>query len=153
MNVEWIILADAAEVINGKVYALGAGWDVINLAAPLPAPHRFSIVIAFQVPWNETNQQHEIEIELLNPDGKQLVIIQGQLEVGRPPGINHGSSQRVPVAFSVEAEFDQVGPYALFARVDGELGTDHDRNKKQEFQVSAPAMPFPGLPAPDPAGP
>lgn len=141
MNVEWVILADAAEVVNGKLYLMGGGWEAINLATPMPAHHTFSIAVAFEVPYNETNQLHDIDIRVQDPDGVELIHIEGQVEVGRPPGINPGSSQRVQVSFSVGHEFTKPGPYAVHATADGdgEQRSGADRSRKLVFQVSAPS--------------
>ena len=140
MNVEWVILADAAEVINGKLYLMGGGWEAINLATPMPAHHTFAIAVAFEVPYLETNQLHDVDIRIQDPDGIELIRIEGQVEVGRPPGINPGSPQRIPVAFSVSHEFTKAGPYAVHATADGGgvPGVGSDQRRKLVFQVTAP---------------
>lgn len=140
MEVEWIVLADSAEVINSKLYALGAGWEVVNLGA-LPAIHTFAIAVVFKVPWNGTNQAHDLEVCLLDPDGIELLKIDGQLEVGRPPGMNPGSAQRLPVSFTVSHQFDKPGPYSVVARVDEQIGKPSADETRVPFVVAAPQSP------------
>ncbi len=36
MDVEWLILADAAQVNGNKLYLLEGGWDRLTITRPLP---------------------------------------------------------------------------------------------------------------------
>lgn len=108
-----VLVADAAQVLAGKVYTLGLGWD--NIGTPTP-PH--AVVILLDVDWTETNEPIQMRAELVDSDmqpvttptpvGEQPIAIEVQLEVGRPPGVPHGSSLRVPFA-------QPVGPLNLTA--------------------------------------
>lgn len=101
-----VLVADSAQVVAGKVFALGLGWD--NIGTPTP-PH--AVVILLDIDWNETNQQFQMRAELVDSDmnpvtiptplGEQPIALEGQLEVGRPAGLPPGSSVRVPFAASV----------------------------------------------------
>jgi hypothetical protein len=98
-----LMLADAAQVADGKLNVLGGGWCVTG---PQPCP--FAIVGLFEVPWSETNRNHSFKFELIDldgnpvivngPDGEQPVMFDGGFEVGRPPGVRAGSYQPVPFA-------------------------------------------------------
>lgn len=121
MDVEWVILADSAEVVNGKLYMLGGGWEVLSVAQPFPFHHTFAIATAYRVPWNETNQLHEIDIEIQTVDGEEVLKLGGQFEVGRPVGLPPGSDQRFPLAFGLQMEFRHPGEYVLLSRVEGEV--------------------------------
>jgi hypothetical protein len=120
MQAEWLILADAAQVNGGKLYIMGGGWDQLNVAHALPFTHRMGIAASFRVPWNETNQKHNVEIRLVTDDGEELVKIAAQLEVGRPPGIPVGSDQRAQLAADLGVQFKKPGVYAIVALVEGE---------------------------------
>lgn len=115
---EWVILADHAEVLNNKVYLMGGGWDNLTVEA-LPKPFRLALAVAFSVPWNETNKVHTLEIELRTEDGASLVRVEGQLEVGRPPGIRPGQRQRIQIAATVDLIFESLGTYEVIAGVVG----------------------------------
>jgi hypothetical protein len=58
------------------------------------------------VPWDRTNQSHELSLELLTDDGGaveiegQRVAVTGEFELGRPPGIKAGSSQNAPFVWT-----------------------------------------------------
>lgn len=122
MQVEWLILADAAQIAGGKLFLLGGGWDVLHVNTAFPVRQRCAVAAAFRVPWNETNQPHSIEIEVLDEDGRSLLKSGGQIEVGRPPGLPPGLDQRAQLALDFELVFERPGTYVLVARVEDEEG-------------------------------
>ena len=71
MNLGFLILADSSEAINGKVYALGAGWNELRLPS-LPQEYAFSIALAVDVPWSETNRRHQLSLHVQDPDGEVI---------------------------------------------------------------------------------
>jgi hypothetical protein len=123
IETEWIILADYAEVINGKVYMTGGGWNNLTLQQ-LPAEHAFGVAVAFSIPWEACNERHPIKILIVGPDGEQLANVEGEVEVGRPPGILVGSAQRVPLAFNARAEFAALGTFVIKTYVHDELSKE-----------------------------
>lgn len=102
----FMMLADHAQTVNGKLYILGGGWSVTG---PDPVPS--SVAIRIEVPWNEANRKHNLKVELLDADFKPLkipsptgvapVIVTGDFEVGRPPGLIAGTPIDFPFAFNV----------------------------------------------------
>lgn len=103
-----MMLADSAQAVGGKLYILGGGWSVTG---PQPCPSAIAVLVA--VPWNETNRKHRIKVELLDadyrpvlvptPEGNAPMLISGEFEVGRPPGIIPGSAIDIPFAFNIGA--------------------------------------------------
>ena len=120
MDVEWLILADAAQVTGDKLYLLGGGWDRLVVNRPLPANHQMAIAAAFSVDWNETNQKHQFEIEFADADGSPIGKVSGQFEVGRAPGITPGQNQRAQVAVELALPIKEFGTYVVVARLNGE---------------------------------
>jgi len=120
VEVEWLILADAAQVVGNKLYLMGGGWDVLAVNSGFPVQQRCAVGVAVRVPWNETNQRHNLEIEIATDDGKTLGKIQGQFEVGRPPGIPLGRDQRVQLAADLSLKLENAGGYVIAARIDGQ---------------------------------
>lgn len=96
-------LADYAKVSDGKVDSLGGGWTNIFTQGPFG----FFAAGTIEVPWNLTNQQHTIRLDLLDvdgqpvptPDGENVIHIEGTFEVGRPPGTPVGTPIALPFAF------------------------------------------------------
>lgn len=101
-----IILADFAQVVNGKLYIMGGGWSIIG-----PEPCPTAIAIKIEVPWNQTNKKHNLRLELLDsnyhpvlvptPVGNSPLKISADFEVGRPAGLIQGTSLDVPIAFNI----------------------------------------------------
>jgi hypothetical protein len=104
-----MLLADAAQVTDGKLSLLGGGWQFIGSPQ---SPYAVAIVLA--VPWNETNRRHKITVVLQDSDGKPVMVasdplgedakvmaFSAEFEVGRPPGYRPGTSVNVPLAFGV----------------------------------------------------
>lgn len=123
MDVDYAILADAAATESGKHYIHGGGWDTI-FAASFPVTHPIlAVAMRLRVPWTDTNQEHEIALDLLDSDGNSVLPgdpPSGRMITGRPPQLPQGSDQTVPLAFSlVNLTFDRAGDYALVVRIDG----------------------------------
>jgi hypothetical protein len=110
-------LADAAESVQGKIYALGAGWNTVHVRS-LPTIHpRASIGLIIRVPYTATNQTHTVLAHLEGEDGeriplgeepgepdgepKQVFEIGGQFNVGRPALLPPGDEQVVNLALTV----------------------------------------------------
>ena len=101
-----MLLCDYAEAINGKLYIMGGGWSVTG-----PDPNPSAIAIRIEVPWDEANKQHELQLELLTDDGQPVKVqtitgempmaIGGNFEVGRPPGLKPGTPLDVAVAMNI----------------------------------------------------
>ena len=122
-----MMLADAAQAAEGKLYILGGGWSVTG-----PAPSPSAIAVLIQVPWDRTNVEHAFRVELIDSDGDaivleteaegaQPVVIEGAFEVGRPPGIKPGIPIDVPLAINVGAlPLAPGGRYEWRLSIDGE---------------------------------
>jgi hypothetical protein len=135
VDVEWIILADAAEAVNNELYLMGGGWTAITANRPLPTRRPCAAAVAFSVPWDETDRRHSIEIVVEDPGGAVLVSVPGQVEVGVPPGTPIGSAQRVLMAITMVLPLPRLGDYAVVAKVEGREA------KRVPFAVVAgPAM-------------
>jgi hypothetical protein len=122
MEAEWLILADGAQVAGGKLYLLGGGWDILTVNTGFPVDQHAAIAAAFKVPWNETNQPHNIELAIEDEDGTEKLKVAGQVEVGRPPGILPGQDQRAQIAIDFTMKLERPGSYVVIARIDGTEG-------------------------------
>jgi len=102
-----ILLADAVQAVEGKLYILGGGWSV---AGPGATP--MAIAVKIEVPWSQTNTRHVWQLDLLDadgapvpvpgvPDGPRPLLLRGDFEVGRPPGLPPGTPIDLPLAINL----------------------------------------------------
>lgn len=140
-----LLLCDYAAVAEGKLNILGAGWTTTHNVTT------HAIAILLEVPWDRTNAMMTIRLELKEQDGQAVVQqgpagplpvrVDGEFEVGRPPGMHPGSSIPVPFAFPVSLQLAQGQRYYWEFSVNGDT---------QEHWVlpfnTRPPMPAPGGP-------
>jgi hypothetical protein len=119
-----MMLADYAQVADGKMNVIGAGWTVTG---PQPAP--FAIALLLEVPWNLANVQHQFRMELIDLDGVPVaplgsdepIVIEGQFEIGRPAGTRTGTALPFMAALnSGPLPLEPGGDYEWRLAIDGE---------------------------------
>jgi hypothetical protein len=121
-----LMLADAAQAVDNKLYILGGGWSVTG-----PAPTPFALAVSLKVPWDEANRAHTLRLELLDSDGDPVAVsgatgeeplaIETKFEVGRPPGLKPGTS--IDLAFAMNfapVPLPPAGRYEWRLSIDGE---------------------------------
>ena len=125
-----MLLADAVQAAEGKLYILGGGWSI---RAPDAVP--MAIALYVQVPWDRTNEEHRGALELLDADGQPVVVgeggeeeavrVEGGFEVGRPPGTKPGTPIDVPLAINFgPLPLEPAARYEFRLEIDG--ATDED---------------------------
>ena len=102
-----MLLADYAQVTDGKLTVVGGGWSLTG-----PEPTAFGIAILVHVPWDQANRRHTLRLELVDADGiavtlpgdggaedAPVVFLDDiEFEVGRPAGIKPGTPLELPLA-------------------------------------------------------
>ena len=115
--VDFVIVADRAEAVNGKLYMMGGGWDRLSVA-DFAQPVQFHIALGVVVPWTATNNQHPVQVELQNEDGATLEPrLEVGILVGRPPEAIPGQSFRAIVTVAASFLLPRPGAYALIATI------------------------------------
>jgi len=120
IELEWVILADSAQVVSNKLYLMGGGWDVLHVGQPFPIQQSFAIALSFRVPWQQTNQRHTAEIRIIAEDQQELAMVGAQLEVGRPVGIPAGQVQRMQMAMNLVLALPRRGIYEIRVSINGD---------------------------------
>lgn len=138
MQLGFLILTDHSEVLNGKVYAMGGGWNMLHFPE-LPVEHGFGIAFGLDVPWEENNMRHELGLEIEDPDGARLGDeFSFEFETGRPPGLVPGQDQRIVLSLEARLELATPGPHAVVITVGGqEIG----RSRFYVLELPAAASP------------
>lgn len=99
-----LLLADSAQVADGKLYVLGGGITSLP-----PGPQPTAVAVLLHVPWDQANAQHTWHLELLDEDGmpvfwdEQPITVSGNFEAGRPAGWPAGSPLTMPMAINFNA--------------------------------------------------
>lgn len=117
VEIDFLLLADRAEAINGKLYTLGAAWDRIGVN-DFTKPLNISVALGVLVPWNATNQNHKVTLTLRDADGNLIDFrIDATFIAGRPAFLN-GETQRVLLAVpTASVILPGPGTYALAASI------------------------------------
>jgi hypothetical protein len=136
-----MLLADAAQVADGKLYLLGGGVQMIG-----PQPQPVALGLLIHVPWDRSNVKHDWKLELLDEDGVPVlhnevpVVVAGQFEAGRPAGWPPGTPLLVPLAINFSALPVQPG-----RRYSWRLAVDD--TTEPDWQVSFSVKPPPTVTA------
>ncbi|HEV8353799.1 MAG TPA: hypothetical protein VGR24_06340 [bacterium] len=125
-----MLLADAAQAIDGKLFILGGGWSVTG---PDPVPS--AIAVKIEVPWDEANQKHSLKLALFDEDGKAVMVptpagdvaveLGTDFEVGRPPGLKPGTPLDAVFAINIgPLPLAPDGRYVWRLSIDDKTGED-----------------------------
>lgn len=147
LQVDYMILADAATTAEGKQYIHGAGWDTIGAAHfPVIQP-ALTVAVLLRIPWNDANTPYRLEVDVLDADGASILPnppgpMGGTITVGRPPNVPQGNDLLAPLVFNLAGiRFPQPDDYLVIMRVNGETA------KRFPLHVVslAPQGPFPAV--------
>jgi hypothetical protein len=128
------ILCNHAEAVNNLLYIAGGGIEIVFVQPGASPPYvcNLGIGIMVTVPWNETNKQHMVEVELISEDGQPVQVPVGPdaaqplharlaFNIGRPPGITVGDDQHVSLAANLPGlPMPSLGKYEFIIKVDGD---------------------------------
>jgi len=119
-SIDFLLLADRAEAINGKLYTMGAAWDRLRVA-DFKAANMISIAVGILVPWGACNRQHNLTVELRDSDRNPLELrMEGQFNTGRPPNLLPATTQKVVLAFPmIPVIVPREGIYYFTASING----------------------------------
>lgn len=134
MQVENLLLADAAQESGGKLSMLGAGWSAIYAPGDAPVKHRhLALAGTITIAWNEANEEIPFEIHLEDEDGKPVLPepLLGSVIAGRPPLAPKGQPFTLPLVINFDdLQFDRFGIYCFRVVSEGE------EKKRVTFQVT-----------------
>jgi hypothetical protein len=108
-----MMLADHAQVADGKLFISGGGWSTCG-----PGPTPCSVAVIFHVPWQETNERVSFALRLIDEDGRAVmqpgaqdglpVQVNGHFEARRPPGMTPGAEINVPMSFNIRPPYAEL---------------------------------------------
>jgi hypothetical protein len=126
-------LCSHAEAQNNRLYVLGGGIDRAIIPAGRSGPFSISLSVGIiiEVPWEATDAEHTVEVEVEDADGHAVEIQRGTGEAvpfraqfhfnaGRPDHLAAGDSQSVAFAINIPAlPLEKPGSYAFAIGIDG----------------------------------
>jgi hypothetical protein len=120
--VDSFYLADGAQVVGGKLYVLGGGWNYLNLGEPNAQVELFAIVGRILAPIRDSDGDLEFLIHLEHSDvllgGPRFHIF---LRPKNSPGQQQSIETATPFALDVFGlNFPRAGEYAFVLSHDGE---------------------------------
>ena len=122
MDLDFALLADAADVSMGKLYVMGGAFDTIQVPA-FPAVHPLlAVVLRLLLGPTDLDRKHTLQVLLLDADAKHIASANGELTVPKAPGSPQGWKQAVilPLRF-FNVPFKETGHYSIEILVDGTL--------------------------------
>ena len=121
VEIDFLLLADRAEVLNGKLYMMGGAWDrrhIRDITAPVP----ITIVVSVLVPWNLTNEPHRLQLGIEDDDGGAVAPeVEATVNVGRPVKATQGQSFRATAVINNSWTLPGFGTYRVVASVAGRV--------------------------------
>jgi hypothetical protein len=139
-----LLLADFAQVSEGKLNIIGGGWSVTG-----PVPAQSAVAVKIEVPWDQANKRHHVVLELKDEDGHPVLLptppgdvlkpvrVDADLEVGRPPGLLVGTPLDAPMAVNIGAM-----PLTPGKRYTWELSIDDETHEDWRVTFSVRAFPL-----------
>jgi hypothetical protein len=121
-RVDFALLADAVQVLQGKLYVLGGGWNTL-FVVEFPARHpSVGVGLRVRVPWSWTEQPLRIGIDLQDEDGARMLPgppISQTVKVSRPQGMPDGSDVVLARSFTFNnLVFPKSGSFSFVISLD-----------------------------------
>lgn len=114
MKINFVMLADAAQAVGGKLFILGGDWNTYRSAS---YPVNIQLAVAFSVSFasSEVGTRYPMKIVIADDAGIPIVPeIQGQVEVGPPAEeLPTGASPKLPFALNVGLQIPRPGKYQV----------------------------------------
>jgi hypothetical protein len=135
MELEYALLADAAQVSEGKTFILGGGVTIL-WRAQFPSPLGVVLVVQLTYHRSEADSDHTLRVQVIDADGNSIFPeVRGELHVGGPA---QGIPTTVPLGVPVIIPFpplpvlQRVGAYSV------EILVDDRHVKSLSFAVARP---------------
>jgi len=121
-----LMLCDAAQSVGGKLYILGGCWNQMQVAPGTPVT--LSLAVRVRIPWDRANEPIPFRAALRDADGEPVTVgdentpveATGNLEVGRPPGLDRGTPLDAVLALPFVGIPIPAGRYVWVIEIAGE---------------------------------
>jgi len=115
MKFEFLILCDAAQVADGKLFLIGGGWSTWR-SGNYPTRMLLGVGISVIVDWNETGTHYPITITIADEAGVPIMPqVQGQFEVRRQSDVGKDGIHKIILGFNAQVTLPRPGRYVIEA--------------------------------------
>lgn len=122
--IEFLILADHAEIVGGKLYMMGGGWERVRVARLDGVAIAVGVALRLGLPAWGTAMQHVIQLSVDGPGRPE--ITPGQFQFLPAPGRPDLRSSGVLLAAECQISLREPGLHKVIASVDGTAGATAD---------------------------
>jgi len=114
VEVDFAMLADRAEIVNGKLYLLGGAFDTLH-APKVPIKHQaLSLTMRFLFSVTELDRNYKLEVRLIDENGKKILSVPGQFGLRRLTSSDQGYKTSFLTAINFfNTQFPKFGDYAF----------------------------------------
>lgn len=139
-EIEWLMLANDAEVLGNRLFLMGGGWDTLTPSG-MPFLHTFAIAVSLLADWDDVVQEreHRIEIAHVPAGGDRKLLGTSMAKLSRAPQMREGEKQRAQFAVKLALQFDKSGTHDIVV-------TLHGRGSKSVRFFVNPAVASPEAP-------
>jgi len=137
-EIEWVILADNAEVVGNRLFLMGGGWDKLTPNTPAFV-HFLAVAVSIQVEWDDVVQEREHRIDITHaPVGAaRKLLVTAMAKPMLTPQMREGEKQRAQLAVKIALQFDAPGTHDIEVSLNGAT------TKTVRFHVNPVAAPLP----------
>jgi hypothetical protein len=125
--VEFLLLADRAEAINGKLYLMGGGWDRLWVG-DFGQTQTISFAVGIVVPWSATHGEYRLTIIMTDDDETEVGSAQLGFRPGAPAQMERTESQKVLAAMTMQPKIERPGTYTLRAMINDDMNPERSRS-------------------------
>lgn len=116
-EVDFLLLADHAEVVGGKLYMMGGGWDVRRIE-DFSKPFNMNIAVGVITPWGLANKENRFQLTIEDEDGQKVgPTVDGSFTVGRPSNAIEGQTFRTMVTVGLPITLPKPGMYRVVVAI------------------------------------
>jgi hypothetical protein len=140
-----MMLADHAQVADGKLFISGGGWTACG-----PGASPCAVAVLFHVPWQETDERVSFALRLVDEDGRPVyqpgaedglpVQVNGHFNARSRPGMTPGAEINVPMTFNIVLHLEPGGRYSWVLEVDGHPDDSWQVSFETRQAQAAPGM-------------
>lgn len=112
MQIDYAVIADYAEIVAGKLYLMGGGWDTSHATA-FPAHVRLAVGLGVRVGWSENVRHVPVHITVEDDDGRSFVRLDGMIGADRVESLPPGASQLAQLAANLPTNVPAAGGYRV----------------------------------------